>query len=142
MYCRHCGKEIADEAFMCPNCGAPTGTQKTITEQPTKEETTKHGVNIKGLSVAAFVLALFAFVTGVVFGVLFYTENQSPILLLVINASTILPALAGLTVSVYTLMVGNDSDATSKSFSITSIVLSGVVLLFLFISACILVTRH
>ena len=24
MYCSNCGKEIADNAFMCPGCGAPT----------------------------------------------------------------------------------------------------------------------
>ncbi len=25
MYCKHCGKELADEALMCPDCGTPTG---------------------------------------------------------------------------------------------------------------------
>ena len=24
MYCSNCGKELADNAFMCPACGAPT----------------------------------------------------------------------------------------------------------------------
>ena len=25
MYCTHCGKQINDEAVVCPNCGVPTG---------------------------------------------------------------------------------------------------------------------
>ncbi len=27
MFCKNCGKELADTAFMCPNCGAPTQTE-------------------------------------------------------------------------------------------------------------------
>ena len=27
-YCSHCGKEVADEAFVCPNCGCKTGGGK------------------------------------------------------------------------------------------------------------------
>ena len=25
MYCKHCGKELSEDAFMCPACGAPVG---------------------------------------------------------------------------------------------------------------------
>ena len=30
MFCKNCGKELADNAFMCPNCGAPTQTGPVI----------------------------------------------------------------------------------------------------------------
>ena len=27
MYCRHCGKEIRDNASFCPSCGSPVGQE-------------------------------------------------------------------------------------------------------------------
>lgn len=27
MYCKNCGKEIDDQAIICPNCGVPTETK-------------------------------------------------------------------------------------------------------------------
>ena len=30
MFCTHCGKELADTAFMCPNCGAPTRKAQSV----------------------------------------------------------------------------------------------------------------
>ena len=29
MYCKNCGKEIADDAVMCPGCGSPVAVQGT-----------------------------------------------------------------------------------------------------------------
>lgn len=29
MFCKNCGKELAETAFMCPHCGAPTQTAPT-----------------------------------------------------------------------------------------------------------------
>ena len=36
MYCRNCGKEISDQAYVCPNCGVlvqNTNSQKRIDEE-------------------------------------------------------------------------------------------------------------
>lgn len=30
MYCRNCGKEIDDQAIICPNCGVPTETKPAV----------------------------------------------------------------------------------------------------------------
>lgn len=30
MFCSNCGKEIADNAFMCPQCGAPTKKETPV----------------------------------------------------------------------------------------------------------------
>lgn len=30
MYCSTCGKELADTAYMCPSCGAPTCNHKAV----------------------------------------------------------------------------------------------------------------
>ena len=38
MYCSKCGKEIMDEAVICPNCGCPTSNYSAI---PTTQNTTK-----------------------------------------------------------------------------------------------------
>lgn len=31
MFCTHCGKELNDQAVICPNCGVPTGNYKSST---------------------------------------------------------------------------------------------------------------
>ena len=33
MFCKHCGKELADSAFMCPECGTPTSNMYPTTNQ-------------------------------------------------------------------------------------------------------------
>lgn len=34
MYCTNCGKQIADEAVICPDCGVPTDNFKKANSQP------------------------------------------------------------------------------------------------------------
>ena len=31
-YCQKCGKELMDEAVVCPGCGCPQGAQKQVVE--------------------------------------------------------------------------------------------------------------
>ncbi len=35
MYCSKCGKELLDEAVICPNCGCPTQNYKNAVEDKT-----------------------------------------------------------------------------------------------------------
>ena len=51
-YCSHCGKEIADEAFVCPYCGCKTGTGK--------------GKSLSPISIVGFVLAFIMPVVGLI----------------------------------------------------------------------------
>ena len=138
MYCKYCGKEISDEAFMCPNCGTPTGTElpkkKVQNEEPQSSTT---GANTTALSVVAFILSMFAFVTGVIYGALFYVYTPL-VTLFVLSATSILPALAGLVIGAYLLTSGRDQlSANARAYAIVSIVLSSVVLFFLFITSCL-----
>lgn len=38
MYCSKCGKEIHDEAVVCPNCGCSTGGKIRLPESPASED--------------------------------------------------------------------------------------------------------
>lgn len=43
-YCSHCGKEVVDEAVVCPSCGCATGNTNVVEDVPST-----------GLNVLAFV---------------------------------------------------------------------------------------
>lgn len=140
MYCKNCGKEISSEAFMCPNCGTPVEgvalKKQSVRKMGTESKAT-------GLSVAAFILAAVAFVTGIVFGAFFFEFSDSALLLYVLPATTVLPALASLTIGAYLLSAArSELTYSAKAFSIVSIVFSSVALLFLFIGGCVIVTTY
>lgn len=138
MFCRHCGKEISDEAFMCPDCGTPTIERKNKNiEKP--DQSQNSDAKEKGISVIGFLFALIAFITGIIFGSFFFVFSASVVLLYVISATTILPALASLAIGIYTIITATEnSDKICKPFAITSVSLSGFVVLFLFIAGCII----
>ena len=138
MYCYHCGKEIADEALMCPNCGAPTKNTNAVTKQEEVTPVVSSVVNIKSLSVVGLILSVVAFVTGIVFGAFFFTYVYSQVLLYILSGSTILPALAGLSIGVYISMLKENNNYTSKACAVCSIVFSSIVLAFLFIGGCVI----
>ena len=58
-YCSHCGKELLDEAVICPGCGCATGLMNFEKEQT---------VNNSGLKIAIKIFMII----GVVFMSLFY----------------------------------------------------------------------
>ncbi len=138
MFCRHCGKEISDEAFMCPDCGTPTIERKNKNiEIPNQLQNSDK--KEKGISVIGFLFALIAFITGIIFGSFFFVFSASVVLLYVISATTILPALTSLAIGIYTIITSTEnSDKICKPLAITSVSLSGFVVLFLFIASCII----
>ena len=141
MYCRHCGKELSDEAFMCPNCGTLTGADP-VKKQTQKEtpETSSGSVNTTALAAVAFLLSMLAFVTGIIFGAFCYVTAGAMLFLYIFGASTILPAVASLSIGTYLLVAGRDKLSNhAKGFAITSVVLSAFILVFLFLTGCILV---
>ena len=61
MFCSNCGKEIHDEAIVCPNCGVATG-KKIPVEQSEGKKTGN------GMAVAGFVCSFFVPLLGWIFG--------------------------------------------------------------------------
>lgn len=57
-YCAKCGKELMDEAIICPNCGCATGQ---ITGQ--KDE-------FNWMALVGFICSFFVAIVGLVFGIL------------------------------------------------------------------------
>ncbi len=53
-FCQHCGKEILDQAVICPHCGCAASSSNNIT--PAKDE-----VNI-GFCILSFLIPLFGFI--------------------------------------------------------------------------------
>lgn len=137
MYCYHCGKELANEALMCPNCGAPTKNSNIVKQDETAS--VENGVvNFKALSAVGLVLSLIGFVTGIIFGSFFLCYSYSAVLLYILSGSTILPALTGLSIGIYILVSKNDDNNTAKACSICSVVFSSIVVLFLFVGGCVI----
>ena len=130
MYCKHCGKQLSDEAILCPDCGTPTGVK------PRARVAQRAGEQADPLGTIALFLSIFSFVTGIVFGAFFYTYAASVILLYILGASTILPALAAVCLGIAVLY--REEKERDRLFAIVSIVLAGVVLFFLFIAGCII----
>lgn len=59
MYCKNCGKEVVDEAVVCPHCGVQLGSfakEEKITPQK------------NGMAVAGFVCSFFIPLLGFIFG--------------------------------------------------------------------------
>lgn len=60
MFCKHCGKEIDDNAFVCIHCGSLV--KEITTEKPDYEKKTN------GMAIAGFVCSFFIPLLGWIFG--------------------------------------------------------------------------
>ena len=61
MFCSNCGKELHDEAVVCPFCGVATGRE--LSTAITAEKTEKNG-----MAIAGFVCSFFVPLLGWIFG--------------------------------------------------------------------------
>lgn len=66
MFCKKCGKEITDEAVICPHCGCATGVQK-------KAEISQKQYK---LSFGMLMLCTFLPVVGLVMGIVELSNND------------------------------------------------------------------
>lgn len=57
MYCNNCGKEIDDNAFVCPHCGVKTVSQRN-------EIVLVEDKKVNGLGIAGFVVSLVSLLLG------------------------------------------------------------------------------
>jgi hypothetical protein len=65
MFCEKCGKEIMDEAVICPNCGCSTTKKNTITNTSSSQEYATLS-NINNLTTPALILAFLVPLIGIV----------------------------------------------------------------------------
>ena len=135
MYCKYCGKQLSEEAIMCPDCGTPTKSAlptKAVSE--TRQTAEQFGAQ-NSLGVIGFMLSTFAFVNGIIFGAFIYVFESAISLILVIGSTTILPALTGISLCILRL---KNEKGPLKGLVIAGIVFAGIALLFIFITACII----
>ena len=130
MYCKHCGKEISDEAIACPGCGHPTKVDRSARKEKVPSARDPRLSNPS--MIAGFVLSAIAFVAGVILLSLSLVGNYESILYY--SALILLPAIIGLTLDIYGLsrarIFGTD---VQKGLAIIGIVLAGIVLFYFFV---------
>lgn len=72
MFCSKCGKEIDDEAFVCPGCGCLTGVhsveKNTQTAQPMEVQRNKEISNIAQISFLSIIIGIFVPLAGWILG--------------------------------------------------------------------------
>lgn len=136
MYCKNCGKQLSDDAIMCPECGSPTKPLATIPSEKENITVAPEGdvEKINSLGAIGFFLSMFASVTSVVFGGLMYGIGGAVIFIYMIGSICILPALAGISICIFTV---KKAKGGQKALAITGIVLAAIALVFLIITICI-----
>jgi len=63
MFCSKCGKEIMDEAVICPHCGCPV-SGKSLYQSDSGEDIPNAGLNILGFLVPLAGLIMFCSMLG------------------------------------------------------------------------------
>ena len=66
MFCQKCGKEIFDEAIVCPFCGCQTGNISPIQNK----EPAKPSVETDAIAKAAFICAFLVHIVGLILGII------------------------------------------------------------------------
>lgn len=112
MYCKNCGKEIDDHAFVCPYCGVQTGNNASAANNQTnvlaivgfvlaflvpiaglicsvigKREAPKYGGNGTGLATAGIAISIVEMVLAVILIVIYV------IVIVIVAASTAGPSM-------------------------------------------------
>lgn len=80
-FCSHCGKEIMDEAVICPGCGCAVQEQGVV-NNGVKEEASKRSIvlGIVGI-VGGILLAIVGHICSIIaiiFGIIDCTEKRKP----------------------------------------------------------------
>lgn len=70
MFCTHCGKEIDDNAVICPNCGVTT--EKFKQTRPAAQQTQE----TNGIAVAALVCAFLVPLVGLILGIVALVKSK------------------------------------------------------------------
>ena len=104
MFCRVCGKEINDEAVICPHCGCSVKDEPTVSKSASGEKTGKSNV----MSIVGFILSLVSLLISL-FGTV---------------------ATAGLVLSIIGLVQCNQKGERLKGLAIAGLIVSIVSLIY------------
>lgn len=70
MFCKHCGKEVNENAVICPNCGIATDKYyKTSSYAPAQKNT---------MALVGFILSFFVPLVGLILSIIGYKNAQKP----------------------------------------------------------------
>ncbi|MGN0771064.1 MAG: zinc-ribbon domain-containing protein [Christensenellales bacterium] len=70
MFCSKCGKEISDDAVICPNCGVPTSNYKGTTDKSNSDDTN----NVNTMSIIALVMSFIIPIVGFIMGLIYRSK--------------------------------------------------------------------
>lgn len=73
MFCRYCGKEIADEAVVCIGCGRPVQPLKPIMNPSMPSDDAWSGGAMTGLVLASILMPIL----GIILGAIFMSNNSA-----------------------------------------------------------------
>ncbi len=134
MYCKHCGKELAESAFMCPDCGTPTG--KMHAPGNIKSPAAKTG---RIASVSGFALSIISFVTTTVLVTLVIVHMNG----FLGSELYVTAGLIGLVLNIYGLYKAKEgNDSVARGLAIAGIVLVSIALSYCFIAYAIFGGRY
>ena len=89
-YCQKCGKELFDEAVICPNCGCAVAAEA----MKMQKAATENGGLASAAMVFAFLMPLVGFVLGLIGSVKYTDEDYKKKSINAITISIIVAALA------------------------------------------------
>lgn len=69
MFCSKCGKEISDDAVICPNCGVPTNNYNGASTKLKSSSDDSGNVNTMSIValVMSFIIPLVGFIMGLIY---------------------------------------------------------------------------
>ena len=139
MYCKHCGKEISDDAIACPGCGHPTKVDQLVPKE--KVFSARDPRRSNPSVIAGFVLSAIAFVAGIILLSISLVGNVES--MVIYGMLIVLPAVIGLILDIYGLsrayIFGTNIQ---KGLAIAGIALAGIVLFYFFVVCCIIASHE
>lgn len=134
MYCKHCGKEISDNALMCPDCGEPTNAPKS---KPVKATDENPGENCGHTVEFGFGGSLISFVSWIFYlVVLICGYRYASVCGIVLGITTGAVSLVSLYLSVKGIFI-TDSDSKTRTIAIVGTAISATMLLGFLLLTCI-----
>ena len=108
MFCKNCGKEVNDNAVICPNCGVPTDNYNRSASAPEQKNT---------LALVGFILSFFVSIAGLIVSIIAYKNAKKP----EFNGDGKNFALAGIIISAVSLGIGLISGIITSIFWVSFI---------------------